>query len=105
MLLTSLLMMLAEIWHPLSIYNLTIPLFFLFYLSGILYPSYFIRSTLLFRDISASSNALFNTAAFFISGIATGLGTWIKLNTALPFMMSLCAIICSCTILQYFQRR
>ena len=98
MFLTSAAMIYAEILHPLVIYNITIPMFLLFFFSGMMYPSYFIRSVLFFRESSASANALFNSSAFFISGVISGLGTFIHLDTALPFMgcvwvlMSLCLL-------------
>ena len=101
MLATSLSMIVAEIVHPMAIYNLVIPMFFLFFFSGVLYPSYFIRSVLLFRDVSASANALYNSSAFFIAGIISGAGTFIQLNTALPFMGCVSVLISLCLIFFY----
>lgn len=101
MFLISIVMIYAEIYYSLVIYNIIIPMFFLFFFSGIMYPSYFIRSVLFFRESSASANALFNSSAFFISGIISGLGTFIQLDTALPFMGCLWVLISLCLLLEY----
>jgi Bcr/CflA subfamily drug resistance transporter len=105
MLVTALLMITAEILHSMTVYNIVVPMCFLFFFSGILYPSYFIRSVLLFREFSASANALFNSSAFFIAGIISGLGTFIQLNSALPFMGCVCVLISLCLMLFYLDTR
>ncbi|MBS0359604.1 MAG: MFS transporter [Proteobacteria bacterium] len=101
MLIVSLPMFFTAIIHPMTIYNLIVPMIFLFFFTGMLYPSYFIRSVLLFRSSSASANALFNSSAFFIAGIISGLGTFIRLSTELPFVGVLMSLICLCLILYY----
>ena len=97
----TLMMLLSVYRHPMSIYSMLIPLFFLFYCSGILYPSYFISSVLLFRESSASANALFNSSAFFIAGICSGLGTFIRVHSAVPFTTVLILLISLCLLAYY----
>lgn len=99
MLSISLLMLLICMFVPINIYNIIIPILFIFFCCGILYPSYFIQSVLLFRESTASANALFNSSAFFISGLISGLGTLIKVNTEMPFICVLIILISNCIIL------
>lgn len=99
MLIISLIMLLICMFVPVNIYNIIIPMLFLFFCCGILYPSYFIQSVLLFRESTASANALFNSSAFFIAGLISGLGTLIKVNNEMPFICVLIILISSCIIL------
>lgn len=105
MLATVLLMFGVALFQPMSIYLLMIPMLCLFYCSGILYPSYFIHSVLLFRKISASANALYNSSAFFIAGLISGLSTFLRVNTMLPFIAVLIALVGCCCFLYYWDNR
>ncbi len=101
MLIVSLMMFMVAINYPIIIYNIVIPMSLLFFFNGMLYPSYFIRCVLLFRNASASANALYNSSAFFIAAIISGLGTFIKLNTEISFICVLMTLIALCLMLYY----
>ncbi len=101
MLVVTLSMLVITFFYPVIIYNIVIPLFFLFFAAGVLYPSYFLQSVSLFPESSASANALFNASAFFMAGIISGIGTFIRVSTELPFVIVLIALVSSCLVLHY----
>ncbi len=101
MLVVALLMLAVTFFYSVIIYNIVIPMFFIFFCAGVLYPSYFMKSVSLFRESSASANALFNASAFFMAGIISGVGTFIRVNTELPFIIVLITLISSCLALHY----
>lgn len=104
MIATIVCMLMVSILFPLTLYNIIIPMCCLLFFSGMLYPSYFIRSVLLFREASASANALFNSTAFLIGGIVSGLGSLIQLRTELPFIGILIVLISTCACLHFKQK-
>jgi DHA1 family bicyclomycin/chloramphenicol resistance-like MFS transporter len=87
---------------PISIYNIFLPMLCIFYCCGVLYPNYFMQTVFLFRENSASANALYNSSAFLIAGVTSGLGTYIKVNSELPFAMTLVGIILICIFISFF---
>lgn len=103
MLVVAFLMFVVALFYPITIYNIVFPMLFIFFCAGVLYPSYFVESVLLFRESSASANALFNSSAFFMAGIISGIGTFIQVSTELPFIIVLITLISTCLILHYSQ--
>ncbi len=102
MLIISIIMLLISWVIPINIYNIILPMLCIFYCCGILYPNYFMQTVFLFRENSASANALYNSSAFLIAGIVSGLDTYIKVNSELPFAMMLVGIILSCVFILFF---
>jgi DHA1 family bicyclomycin/chloramphenicol resistance-like MFS transporter len=93
---TVALMFVVSLFYSVLIYNLVIPMGFLFFFSGILYPSYFIQSVMLFREYSASANALYNAGAFFVAGVVSGLGSLVRVDTEVPFVLVVGGLVGVC---------
>lgn len=102
MLVVSITMLLVSLVMPINIYTIILPMLCIFYCSGVLYPNYFMQTTFIFKENSASANALYNAFAFLMAGFISGLGTYIKVNSELPFAMILVGIILSCIFLSFF---
>ncbi len=101
MLIISIVMLLVSLMIPINIYNIILPMLCIFYCCGILYPNYFMQMVFLFKENSASANALYNSSAFLIAGVVSGLGAYIKVNSELPFALMLVGIILSCVFISY----
>jgi Bcr/CflA subfamily drug resistance transporter len=100
MLLVSLIMAFLTAFFPLNIYRLMLPLFVLTWLGGILFPNYFARGVSLFPKTTGSANALFGAFIFLISGLSSGLGTYLQSTSPVPLTLAYIGLICACLLIQ-----
>ena len=104
MLVVNVIMLLVAIISPLKIYTFMIPICFLTYLGGIVFPNYFSNALALFPTKTGSANALMGAAVFMIPSIISAFGTLLKSNTQLPLTMAYLAIVIICLVLCYVLR-
>jgi MFS transporter, DHA1 family, multidrug resistance protein len=101
MLAIAIIMTLLGIAMPLTIYNIVIPLFMLLWLGGIIFPNNFARSIMLFPESTGSANALIGSFVFLIPGLVSGLGTFLKSNSAFPLAITYVGIIALCLLIYW----
>lgn len=99
--LISLAMLIVAYLTPLNIYNIMIPIFALLWVGGTVFPNYFARSLSLFPKISGSANALFGSSVFFIAGIISIFGTFLKSNSEIPLAIAYVILTLLCLIIFY----
>jgi predicted MFS family arabinose efflux permease len=101
----SLIALCIAFFFSLNIYNIVLPIFILLGLGGIIFPNYFTHSIALFPKATGSANALFGAFAFFIAGISSAFGTFLKATTELPLASAFVGMVCLCLIIFYLTPR
>lgn len=86
---------------PLNVYNIVIPIFIVLWLGGIIFPNYFAKNMMLFPTTTGSANALFGSFVFFISGITSGLGTFLKTTNELPLAIAYVGLLIVCLLIYF----
>lgn len=94
--------LLIDMFIPMTIYTIVIPILLLLLTGGIIFPNYFARSMALFPKMTGSANALFGGFLFMISGFSSGLGTLLKANSNIPLLISYIALIILCLMIYLF---
>lgn len=105
MLAISIIGFIIDIIYPMNIYLVVLPIIFILYVGGIVFPNYFAKAMHLFPKMSASANALFGSFLFLIAGLASGLGTLLKSTTEIPLMITYIVFISLCLALNYLERK
>lgn len=105
MLMITLIMASFAIFLPINIYLIMVPLFILVWLGGILFPNYFAQGVSLFPQTTGSANALFGAFIFLISGLSSGLGSYLKSNNQLPLTLAYIGIIFSCLFIVTLRKK
>lgn len=84
---------------PINIYMIMIPLCFMLWFAGIVYPNLFASSVALFPNITGSANALFSGFVYLISGMSTGFATNLKSSSQIPLSLTYVALTGFCLLL------
>ncbi len=93
MLVISILMTIIAKVLPISIFLIVGPIFILLWVGGILFPNYFALGMALFPKNTGSANALFGSIIFLMTGMSSGLGTFLKSTNMLPLSLAYVALI------------
>lgn len=101
MFIISIVMFFLTVMFPLNIYSIVIPIFFILWTGGIIFPNYFARNITLFPETTGSANALFGSFVFLIAGMSSALGTLLKSTSELPLNMAYIVLIVFCLVIYY----
>lgn len=104
MLLIAILMFVVSLNIDLTIYNIIIPIFFLVWLGGIIFPNNFAQAVELFPQMTGSVNALLGALLFSFTALISFMATFLKTNSTLPLAVSYLIFILLCLILFYFTK-
>ncbi|TAK77231.1 MAG: Bcr/CflA family efflux MFS transporter, partial [Gammaproteobacteria bacterium] len=96
MFLVAVISMLINIFMPMTIYSVVVPILIILLVGGIIFPNYFARSMALFPKTTGSANALFGAFVFLIPSVSSGLGTLLKSTSAVPLTMTYVGLIGLC---------
>lgn len=101
MFIITLLILLMTCVVTMNLYNIVIPIFILLWIGGTLFPNYFGRNISLFPKTTGSANALFGSFVFFIAGVSSGLGTFLKATSEIPLAAAFVFIMILCLLINY----
>lgn len=73
---------------PMTIYLVVIPVLLILLIGGIIFPNNFAFGMSLFPKATGSSNALFGGFVFLLTGLSSGLATYLKSNNNLPLAIA-----------------
>jgi MFS transporter, DHA1 family, multidrug resistance protein len=102
MLLISTSMLFVSFVHSMTLYTIGIPTFLLFYLAGIIFPSYFAYTITLFPEYSAQANALMGSVMILLAGLSSGLGTLLHSQNLIPLSSAYVCISVIVLLIYYF---
>jgi len=104
MLFIALIMLSLAVFLPMNLYTIIIPLFFLIWLGGIVFPNNFAQGISMFPKTTGSANALFGGLLFLLTGVSSGLSTMLKSTNQLPLTIASVGIIIVCLIIYYARK-
>ncbi len=100
----SVALLLTELVFPIGIY-FVLPLTIIIMLSNIVFPSYLGQAMALFPKSTGSANALLGAFLYVITGISSGMATFLKSTSTIPLVMTYVFILGLCLIIIYFGYR
>lgn len=104
MLFISLLSVMIDYLMPMNLYLILTPIMMLLFIGGIVFPNNFARGIALFPKMTGSANALFGSFVFFVAGIISGAGTFLKFTSEIPLAITYVVIISLCLFLGLLQK-
>jgi Bcr/CflA subfamily drug resistance transporter len=104
MLILAILMLITALYMKINIYVLLVPLFFITWLGGIVFPNNFAKIVSLFPTMTGSANALFGGFILIITAITSSLATYLKSTSIVPFAVAYIGLISLCLLITYFQK-
>jgi Bcr/CflA subfamily drug resistance transporter len=104
MLMLAILMLITALSMKMNIYILIVPLFFISWLGGIVFPNNFAKAITLFPTMTGSANALFGGFIYVITSLSSSIATYLKSTTLVPFAIAYIGLISFCLLITYFQK-
>ncbi|EKD72837.1 MAG: hypothetical protein ACD_45C00574G0001 [uncultured bacterium] len=101
MLLVAFVTLLFDLITLMNIYLIVAPIIIILWIGGIIFPNHFAFAISLFPKTTGGANALFGGFVFFITGLSSGLGTYLKATTELPLTLAYIGLIGLCLVLYY----
>lgn len=96
--------LILDLLLPLNLFLIVIPVILLELVTGLIFSHNFARGVSQFPRYSGTANAIFSAFTFFISGIASFVGSLLKTNSVLPLTISYLFIVLALLLLYKLSR-